>query len=48
MPARANGEFTVQFKTTGQKLTFPNTGDVDDVLKPEPATRPKRKGERLL
>jgi hypothetical protein len=44
----ANGEFTVQFKTAGQKVTFTNTGDVEDVAKPEPAARPKRKGERLL
>jgi hypothetical protein len=40
---------TVQFKTAGQKVTFPNTGDVDDVIKAEqPTARPARKGERLI
>jgi hypothetical protein len=44
----ANGEFTVQFKTAGQKVTFPNTGDVEDVIKAVEPARPTHKRERLI
>ena len=41
-----DGQFTVQFKTAAQKVTFPNTGDVEDIRKE--TTARNRQHEKLI
>ena len=37
-----NGQFTVQIRSAGQRVTLPNESDIEEVIKAEPVRSRKR------